>query len=89
MKINSILNRVLRIVDNIILKAEVYVLSCGIIIMALNSIANVFGRYVFSHSLYFSEELNVFLMIIITFIGLGYVTRKGRHIRMSATNRYF
>ena len=52
--------------------------------MALNSIANVAGRYLFNQGLYFSEELNQFLMVAITFIGLSYVTRKGRHIRMSA-----
>ena len=53
-------------------------------LMAANTIANVFARYLFSNSLYFSEELNEFLIIIITFIGLGYATREGRHIRMSA-----
>jgi len=52
--------------------------------MAINTIANVFGRYLFSQSIYFTEELNEFLIVIITFMGLGYVTRKGRHIRMSA-----
>ncbi|WP_296055497.1 TRAP transporter small permease [uncultured Amphritea sp.] len=52
--------------------------------MAVNTIANVFGRYLFSQSIYFTEELNEFLIITITFMGLGYVTRKGRHIRMSA-----
>ncbi len=63
---------------------EVQILSWGIIIMAANTIANVFGRYVFSQSIYFSEELNEFLMVIVTFMGLGYATRKGIHIRMSA-----
>jgi len=63
---------------------EMFILGWGIIIMAVNTIANVFGRYVFSQSIYFTEELNEFLIIIITFMGLGYVTRKGRHIRMSA-----
>lgn len=52
--------------------------------MVLNTIANVLGRYLFSQSLYFSEELNEILMVTVTFVGLSYVTRKGRHIRMSA-----
>ncbi|MEM7047525.1 MAG: TRAP transporter small permease [Pseudomonadota bacterium] len=52
--------------------------------MAGNTIANVLGRYVFSQSIYFSEELNQFLVVIVTFMGLGYATRKGMHIRMSA-----
>ncbi|AEV37455.1 TRAP dicarboxylate transporter, DctQ subunit [Pseudovibrio sp. FO-BEG1] len=71
-------------VDGIICKIEVFILSWGIIAMAVNTIANVFGRYVFHQSIYFSEELNEFLIVIITFMGLGYATRKGIHIRMSA-----
>ncbi|MDI3324559.1 TRAP transporter small permease [Pontibacterium granulatum] len=65
-------------------RIEAFSLSAGILLMALNTIVNVFGRYLFSQSLYFSEELNQMLMVWITFMGLGYVTRKGRHIRMSA-----
>lgn len=74
------LTRLDRLTDNI----EAFILSTGVAIMAINTIANVFGRYVFSQSIYFTEELNEFLIIIITFMGLGYITRKGRHIRMSA-----
>lgn len=70
--------------DRFVDRAEAFILGWGVIIMAANTIANVFGRYVFSQSIYFTEELNEFLIIIITFMGLGYVTRKGRHIRMSA-----
>lgn len=80
----SIAGRLFTLLDAVIGKAEMYVLGWGIIIMALNTIANVFGRYLFSQSIYFTEELNEFLIVIITFMGLGYVTRKGRHIRMSA-----
>lgn len=64
--------------------AEAFILSSGVLIMAVNTIANVFGRYVFNQSIYFTEELNEFLIVIITFMGLSYATRKGRHIRMSA-----
>ncbi len=70
--------------DKFLERLEVVVLSSSIIAMAINSIANVIGRYAFNHGFYFSEELNKYLMVIITFIGLSYVTRKGRHIRMSA-----
>jgi TRAP-type C4-dicarboxylate transport system permease small subunit len=70
--------------DAVIGRIEVFILSWGVILMAANTIANVLGRYVFQQSIYFSEELNEFLMVIITFMGLGYATRKGIHIRMSA-----
>jgi len=71
-------------IDAAIGRVEVFIMSWGIILLAVNTIANVFGRYVFSQSIYFSEELNEFLIVIVTFMGLGYATRKGIHIRMSA-----
>ena len=52
--------------------------------MALNTVANVVGRYVFGQSLYFSEEVNQALIVLITFAGISYAARHGRHIRMSA-----
>lgn len=72
------------ILNRLFEKFEVIVLSYGILLMALNSVANVFGRYLFGQSLYFSEELNQLLIVMITFVGLGYATHQGRHIRMSA-----
>lgn len=74
----------LNVVDRVIETFETYVLAYGIIIMAVNTIANVFARNVFLQSLYFSEEINQFLIVLVTFVGLGYASRKGRHIRMSA-----
>lgn len=70
--------------DDAIGRAEAAVIGVAMLAMAVNTIANVIGRYVFAHSLYFSEELNEILMVAVTFVGLGYVTRRGRHIRMSA-----
>lgn len=75
---------VLRRLDDGIAGIEATITGLAILAMALNTIANVLGRYVFSQSIYFSEELNEILMVTVTFVGLGYVTRKGRHIRMSA-----
>ncbi len=74
----------LQYLDTGIATFERIVLSYGVLIMAANSIANVIGRFIFGQSIYFSMELNAFLMVLITFIGLGYAARQGRHIRMSA-----
>lgn len=63
---------------------EAFALSAGVILMAVNSIANVVGRFAFGQSIYFSEEINQFLIILITFAGIGFAARNGRHIRMSA-----
>lgn len=78
------IGRTLQFLDAGIRRFEWIVLSWGVLIMAANSIANVIGRFVFNQSIYFSMELNQFLMVLITFMGLGYAARQGRHIRMSA-----
>ncbi|MCV0394174.1 MAG: TRAP transporter small permease [Rhizobiaceae bacterium] len=59
-------------------------LAVGVLLMAANTIANVVGRFVFRSSIYFSEELNSVLIVLITFAGISYAARHGRHIRMSA-----
>lgn len=76
--------RALSLLDNAIARFEAFVLSAGILLMAANAIANVIGRFVFARSIYFSPELNQFLIVLITWVGLGYAARRGRHIRMTA-----
>ncbi|MVW73924.1 TRAP transporter small permease [Pseudomonas xionganensis] len=70
--------------DWLLEKLEAFILASAILLMALNSVANVFGRYLFNQSLYFSEELNQFLIIFVTFVGCSYAARHNRHISMSA-----
>jgi len=71
-------------IDVAIARLESVLLAAGVLLMALNTISNVVGRYVFQSSLFFSEELNRILIIVITFAGISYAPRQGRHIRMSA-----
>jgi C4-dicarboxylate transporter DctQ subunit len=52
--------------------------------MAANTVANVVGRFIFQYSIFFTEEINRILIVLITFAGVGYAARHGRHIRMSA-----
>ncbi|WP_085907325.1 TRAP transporter small permease [Kiloniella majae] len=63
---------------------EKLVVFSAILLMMINSTANAIGRYAFDKSLYFSEELNQFLIVTITFIGFAYAVRMGRNIRMTA-----
>ncbi len=65
-------------------RIEAVILSTGILLMAVNAVANVIGRTLLGSSIYFAEELNQFLIVLVTFVGLGYAARHGRHIRMSA-----
>ena len=71
-------------IDNGVARIESIMLATGVLLMAVNTVANVLGRFVFQQSLFFSEELNRILIILITFAGISYAARHGRHIRMSA-----
>jgi C4-dicarboxylate transporter DctQ subunit len=71
-------------IDMMVARIEAMLLAIGVLLMALNTVANVVGRYALGQSIFFSEELNQALIILITFAGISYAARHGRHIRMSA-----
>lgn len=71
-------------IDSTISRIESFMLATGVLLMAANTIANVVGRFALGQSIFFSEELNRILIILITFAGISYAARQGRHIRMSA-----
>ncbi|AXY43203.1 TRAP transporter small permease [Halomonas sp. JS92-SW72] len=71
-------------IDTWISRIEAVILAMGVILMAINTIANVLSRFLLGESLHFSEEINRILIVMITFAGIGYAARHGRHIRMSA-----
>jgi len=70
-------------VNIVIEKIEEIILCLGITILAVILIVNVIARKS-GTSIYFVDELAMLLVIWITFIGLSYAARKGRHIRMAA-----
>jgi C4-dicarboxylate transporter, DctQ subunit len=72
------------LIDRALGAFEAFILTAGVLLMAVTSVANVIGRFAFGRSLYFAEEVNQYLIILITFAGIGYAARNGRHIRMSA-----
>lgn len=71
-------------VDRVIAKLEEVMMAVGVILMAMNTIVNVISRFVFNHSIAYAEELNSIFILLVTFAGIGYAARHGRHIRMSA-----
>ena len=73
----------IRKINNVISKIEEQILGASIILMALILIANVIARKL-GHSLSFAEEVGAALLVICTFLGIGYAAKKARHIRMSA-----
>ena len=70
--------------DNGIARLEAFLLAAGVLLMAANTVSNVVGRFVFSSSIQATEEINRILIILITFAGISYAARHGRHIRMTA-----
>jgi C4-dicarboxylate transporter, DctQ subunit len=71
-------------VDNALLKVEEFILSYGIIGLASLLMANIMSRLISGHSIIFVQETAQAMVVIVTFLGLGYCARKARHIRMSA-----
>lgn len=83
-RLASGLRRALRWLDRGTEWFEAAVLSGGVLAMAVVTIGNVIGRNVFGRSLAFADEVNQALLVLITFVGVGYGVRRARHIRMSA-----
>jgi len=78
------MKKVLSNISLITEKIETFIIISSILVMMANSTANAIGRYFFNKSIFFSEELNQFLIVAVTFIGFAYAVRKGRNIRMTA-----
>jgi TRAP-type C4-dicarboxylate transport system permease small subunit len=57
-------------------------LAFAFILAVLLNFTNVVGRYVFGISLLGSDELQVFIMVGVTFLGAAVVTRRNQHLRM-------
>lgn len=74
----------LDVIDNIIARLEEIIMAVGVILMAINTVTNVVSRFFFNHSIASAEELNSIFILLVTFAGIGYAARHGRHIRMSA-----
>jgi TRAP-type C4-dicarboxylate transport system permease small subunit len=63
-------------------------LALAFIVAVLLNFANVVGRYLFGLSLLGSDELQVFIMIGMTFLGAAVVSRRNMHLRMDVLVRY-
>ena len=81
---NGGIGGILDAIDGVLAKIEEFMMATGVILMAVNTIANVISRFIFNHSIIFAEELNSVFILLVTFAGIGYAARHGRHIRMSA-----
>jgi TRAP-type C4-dicarboxylate transport system permease small subunit len=57
-------------------------LAVAFIMAVLLNFGNVVGRYLFGVSLLASDEVQVFVMVAMTFLGAAVVTRRNEHLRM-------
>lgn len=71
-------------INRIITRFEELILSYSVILMAIILIGSIISRTLFNNSWTFAEEGGQFLILIVTFIGIGYGAKKARHITMSA-----
>lgn len=78
------LPRILAAIDRGIAFIERTALAAGVLGMTFVSVANVVMRNLFDAALAFANELNMALIVMVTFLGVGYAARQGRHIRMTA-----
>lgn len=63
--------------------------TLALIIIGLISLANVVVRYFTNASFAFTEEISVFLLVILAFAGASVAMRSNRHIRIAFLERLF
>jgi TRAP-type C4-dicarboxylate transport system permease small subunit len=72
---------VTRILDRLMWLFE-YALACAFIAAVLLNFINVVGRYVFGVTFLGSDEMQIFIMIFMTFLGAAVVAWANQHLRM-------
>ena len=63
-------------------------LALAFIAAVLLNFTNVVGRYLFGLSLLGADEVQVFIMVGMTFLGAAVVTRRNQHLRMDVLVRF-
>jgi TRAP-type C4-dicarboxylate transport system permease small subunit len=64
-------------------------LSIAFIAIVLLNFANIVGRYGFGSALIWADEVQVFTMVALTFLGAAIVTWRRRHLRMDVISNAF
>lgn len=80
-------NTFLKILDSIdrgLGWVERTIIASSVLLMAFLMSAHVVGNLLFNRGIPGTYEVTEMLVVIITFVGLGYAARHARHIRMSA-----
>jgi TRAP-type C4-dicarboxylate transport system permease small subunit len=72
---------VLRVIDRLMWVIERTLAYAFIVAVGLNFV-NVVGRYVFGVTILSADELQIFIMVFMAFLGAGVVAWRGQHLRM-------
>ena len=64
-------------------KIEKFVSCICVSVMAVLVFANVIARYVFNHSLAFSDEMSTYLFVLMSFMGTAIAARRNAHLGLS------
>jgi len=78
--IDQVFDRIARVIE--------LALALAFVLAVLLNFANVVGRYLLGVSLLGSDEVQVFIMVGMTFIGAAVVTRRNAHLRMDVLLRF-
>mgnify|MGYP003346085329 FL=1 len=78
--IDRILDRSARVIE--------IALALGFVAAVLLNFGNVVGRYLFGMSLLGSDEVQIFIMVGMTFVGAAVVTQRNQHLRMDVLVRF-
>jgi TRAP-type C4-dicarboxylate transport system permease small subunit len=79
--IDKALDRIARVIE--------VALALAFIFAVLLNFANVVGRYLLGISLIGSDEVQIFIMVGMTFLGAAVVTRRNMHLRMDVLVQFF
>lgn len=64
-------------------KIEKFVACVCVSIMAVLVFANVVSRYVFKHSMAFSDEMSTYLFVLMSFMGTAIAARRRAHLGLT------
>jgi TRAP-type C4-dicarboxylate transport system permease small subunit len=79
--IDKAFDRVARVIE--------LVLALAFIFAVLLNFANVVGRYLLGISLIGADEVQIFIMVAMTFFGAAVVAQRNLHLRMDVLVRFF
>ncbi|MGO1502294.1 MAG: TRAP transporter small permease [Marinobacter sp.] len=69
-------------------RPEAWLASLALIAICVISLGNVIVRYTTDASFAFTEELSVFLLVVLTFAGAAVAARNNQHIRIELIEHY-